>query len=70
MALSDYVISSSYYVSITLDLVLKGRDGDLSYLIHNYRLNYEQRLLKRSPGSGYLSSSLMAWFDYDISKFA
>ena len=47
---------SSCYRSIPLALVLIVRDGGLSALCHSCGLDFQQRVLKTFPGSGYLHS--------------
>ena len=47
---------SSCYVSISLTLVLIGRDGGLSTLCHSYLFDYQQRMLKTFAGPGFLCS--------------
>ena len=57
---------SSCYLSIPLGLGLMERDGGSNTLCHSCGLAFQQRVLKRFPGSGYLhsedtSQSLWAW---------
>ena len=47
---------SSCYGSITLTLVLIGREGGLSTLCHSCGFACQQRVLKTFPGPGYLRS--------------
>ena len=50
------LIISSCYGSIPLTLVLIGKDGGLSTLCPSCRFDYQQRVVKMFPGSGYLHS--------------